>query len=60
MQFVNSKEYIIYKENNWSSQVLKDGLRQLTAEDIMVVSKVQIFRDINQSNLEILSRVNTL
>lgn len=60
MQFVNSKEYIIYKENNWSSQVLKDGLRQLTAEDIMVVSKVQIFRDINQSNLEILSRVNAL
>lgn len=60
MQFVNSREYIIYKENNWSSQVLKDGLRQLTAEDIMVVSKVQIFRDINQSNLEILSRVNAL
>lgn len=60
MQFVNSKEYIIYKENNWSSQVLKDGLRQLTAEDIMVVSKLQIFRDINQSNLEILSRVNAL
>lgn len=60
MQFVNSREYIIYKENNWSSQVLKDGLRQLTAEDIMVDSKVQIFRDINQSNLEILSRVNAL
>lgn len=60
MQFVNSKEYIIYKENNWSSQVLKDGLRLLTAEDIMVVSKVQIFRDINQSNLEIFSRVNAL